>query len=75
MLLDIRNLQLEFGTGRDAVRAVDGVSFTIAEGETLCLVAKAAAAKAFPPCPSRASCPRRPRATSAAKFCSMAATC
>ncbi|MBI5800313.1 MAG: oligopeptide ABC transporter ATP-binding protein OppD, partial [Verrucomicrobia bacterium] len=35
MLLDIRNLQLEFGTGQDAVRAVDGVSFTIAEGATL----------------------------------------
>ena len=34
-LLEVKNLQLEFGTGRDAVRAVDGVSFTIAEGETL----------------------------------------
>lgn len=45
MLLDIRNLQLEFGTGRDAVRAVDGVSFTIAEGETLCLVGESGCGK------------------------------
>ena len=44
-LLDIRNLQLEFGTGRDAVRAVDGVSFTIAEGETLCLVGESGCGK------------------------------
>jgi len=44
-LLDIRNLQLEFGSGRDAVRAVDGVSFTIAEGETLCLVGESGCGK------------------------------
>ncbi len=44
-LLDIRNLQLEFGTGRDALRAVDGVSFTIAEGETLCLVGESGCGK------------------------------
>ena len=44
-LLDIRNLQLEFGAGKDAVRAVDGVSFTIAEGETLCLVGESGCGK------------------------------
>ena len=44
-LLDIRNLQLEFGTGPDAVRAVDGVSLTIAEGETLCLVGESGCGK------------------------------
>ncbi len=44
-LLDIRNLQLEFGTGKDAVRAVDGVSLTIAEGETLCLVGESGCGK------------------------------
>ena len=44
-LLDIRNLQLEFGTGADALRAVDGVSFTIAEGETLCLVGESGCGK------------------------------
>ena len=44
-ILDIRNLQLEFGTGPDAVRAVDGVSLTIAEGETLCLVGESGCGK------------------------------
>ena len=44
-LLEIKNLQLEFGTGKDAVRAVDGVSFTIAEGETLCLVGESGCGK------------------------------
>ena len=44
-LLDIRNLQIEFGSGPDAVRAVDGVSLTIAEGETLCLVGESGCGK------------------------------
>jgi len=44
-LLEVKNLQLEFGTGPDAVRAVDGVSFTIAEGETLCLVGESGCGK------------------------------
>jgi oligopeptide/dipeptide ABC transporter ATP-binding protein len=44
-LLEIKNLQLEFGTGRDAMRAVDDVSFTIAEGETLCLVGESGCGK------------------------------
>ena len=44
-LLEIKNLQLEFGTGKDALRAVDGVSFTIAEGETLCLVGESGCGK------------------------------
>jgi len=45
MLFDIRNLQLAFGTGRDSVRAVDGVSFTIAEVESLCLVGESGCGK------------------------------
>ena len=44
-LLEVKNLQLEFGAGRDALRAVDGVSFTIAEGETLCLVGESGCGK------------------------------
>ena len=44
-LLEVKNLQLEFGTAPDAVRAVDGVSFTIAEGETLCLVGESGCGK------------------------------
>ena len=44
-LLEIKNLQLEFGAGADALRAVDGVSFSIAEGETLCLVGESGCGK------------------------------
>jgi len=44
-LLEIDNLQLEFGKGADAVRAVDGVSLTIDEGETLCLVGESGSGK------------------------------
>ncbi len=44
-LLDIRGLQLEFGTSDRPLRAVDGVSFTIKEGETVCLVGESGCGK------------------------------
>jgi oligopeptide/dipeptide ABC transporter ATP-binding protein len=44
-VLEIRNLQLNFGSGENAVRAVDGVSFSIAQGETLCLVGESGCGK------------------------------
>ncbi len=44
-LLEIKNLQIEFGSGRDAVRAVDGVSISIKAGETLCLVGESGCGK------------------------------
>ncbi len=44
-LLEIKNLKLEFGTGKDAVRAVDDVSFTINAGETVCLVGESGCGK------------------------------
>ncbi|MGB0581866.1 MAG: ABC transporter ATP-binding protein [Limisphaerales bacterium] len=44
-LLEINDLQLEFGSGSDAVRAVDGVSLRIEEGETLCLVGESGSGK------------------------------
>ena len=44
-LLEIKNLQIEFGAGRDAVRAVDGISLAINEGETLCLVGESGCGK------------------------------
>jgi oligopeptide/dipeptide ABC transporter ATP-binding protein len=44
-LLDIRNLALDFGQGKIAQRAVDGVSFSIAHGETLCLVGESGSGK------------------------------
>jgi peptide/nickel transport system ATP-binding protein len=44
-LLDIRDLKLEFGTSDRPLRAVDGVSFTIKEGETVCLVGESGCGK------------------------------
>jgi peptide/nickel transport system ATP-binding protein/oligopeptide transport system ATP-binding protein len=44
-LLEIRNLKMDFGTGADALRAVDGVSLTIGTGETVCLVGESGCGK------------------------------
>ena len=44
-LLEIRDLKLEFGAGDRAVRAVDGVSLTHPDGETVCLVGESGCGK------------------------------
>ena len=44
-LLEIKNLQLDFVTTEGSARAVDGVSFGIAAGETLCLVGESGCGK------------------------------
>jgi peptide/nickel transport system ATP-binding protein/oligopeptide transport system ATP-binding protein len=44
-LLEIKNLQLEFGTGKNALRVVDGVSLSIRAGETVCLVGESGCGK------------------------------
>ena len=44
-LLEIKNLQLDFVTAEGTARAVDGVSFGIAAGETLCLVGESGCGK------------------------------
>jgi peptide/nickel transport system ATP-binding protein/oligopeptide transport system ATP-binding protein len=44
-LLEIRDLQLEFGRGAGALRALDGVSLTLEAGETLCLVGESGSGK------------------------------
>jgi ABC-type dipeptide/oligopeptide/nickel transport system ATPase component len=46
-LLEIKNLQLDFGTGADALRAVDGVSLDIGKGETVCLVGESGCGKSI----------------------------
>src|SRR5436190_17781530 len=44
-LLEIKNLQLDFGSKEKAVRAVDSVSLSIDAGETLCLVGESGCGK------------------------------
>src|SRR5690349_13651590 len=44
-LLEIKNLQLEFGSKEKPLRAVDGVSVTIDAGETVCLVGESGCGK------------------------------
>src|SRR5215510_10260819 len=44
-LLEIKDLKLEFVSGAKALRAVDGVSFAIQPGETVCLVGESGCGK------------------------------
>ncbi len=44
-LLEIKNLQLEFGTPAEPLRVVDGVSLSIDAGETVCLVGESGCGK------------------------------
>jgi oligopeptide/dipeptide ABC transporter ATP-binding protein len=44
-LLEIRDLRLDFVSGSSAVRALDGVSLSVNEGETVCLVGESGSGK------------------------------
>jgi peptide/nickel transport system ATP-binding protein len=44
-VLSLRNLQVEFATRREVLRAIDGVSFDIAKGEVLGVVGESGAGK------------------------------
>jgi peptide/nickel transport system ATP-binding protein len=44
-LLEIKNLQMDFGSGPAAARAIDGVSLSIDVGETVCLVGESGCGK------------------------------
>src|SRR3954462_7963313 len=45
-LLTVRNLVVEYGTGKDAFRAVDDVSFRVPRGGTLAIVGESGCGKA-----------------------------
>ena len=45
ILLEVKNLQTQFRLGKETVRAVNGVSFSIAEGEVLGLVGESGCGK------------------------------
>jgi ABC-type dipeptide/oligopeptide/nickel transport system ATPase component len=44
-LLEIKNLQLDFVNSEGSARAVDGISLTLAAGETVCLVGESGCGK------------------------------
>ena len=44
-LLEIENLAIRFTSDSGVVRAVDGVSLTVAEGETVCVVGESGCGK------------------------------
>ena len=46
-LLEVEDLQVEFRTRSGPVRVLDGVSFSLAEGETLCIVGESGCGKSM----------------------------
>lgn len=46
-LLDVQSLQVEFPNAGPPLRAVDGVSFTVASGETVCVVGESGSGKSL----------------------------
>ncbi|MDJ0438871.1 MULTISPECIES: ABC transporter ATP-binding protein [Rhodococcus] len=45
VIVDVRNLAVEYGRGRKALRAVDDVSFSVQRGETLAIIGESGSGK------------------------------
>ena len=56
-LLEVKNLQVTYGSGRKAYSAVQNASFTIYKGETFGLVGESAPARPPSAAPFCVSCP------------------
>ncbi len=73
-LLDVRGLHTRFTTGAGTVRAADGVSFTLEEGETVAIVGESGSGKSVSAMSILRLIPDPPGASSPAKSCSPGAT-
>ncbi len=67
-LLEIRNLQIDFGRGANALRAVDGVSLSLEPGQTLCLVGESGSGKSVTALSIARLWPARPPFTPEGRF-------
>jgi len=47
MILEVKNLKTQFASGKRLTTAVDGISFSIKEGETLCIVGESGSGKSI----------------------------
>ena len=74
-LLEVRGLHTEFRTGAGLVRAVDGISYTVEQGETVAIVGESGSGKSVGALSILRLIPDPPGRITPARSCSMAATC